>query len=128
MEQFAQQANFSGKVVTDRARLKRLMTRHDPHIYPGSFVTCIYVPERALCSREDDKHDGPSLGDCQPLRCRNVALDAGNRTTLTGHLHELDQALGDGEALAPYPRRRMEQQSEEITTFLHRHSSNQDPA
>ncbi|MFE9604535.1 hypothetical protein [Streptomyces hokutonensis] len=125
LAEFAQHADFRGKVVTDPVRLKRLMARRDPHIYPGGFVTCVHVPERALCHRDDA---GPSLSDCQPLRCRNVALNADNREALATHLRHLDDALADGDALAPFPRRRMQQQHNEITTFLARHTPDQEPS
>lgn len=125
LAEFAQHADFRGKVVTDPVRLKRLMARSDPHIYPGGFVTCIHVPERALCRRDDA--EGPSLPDCQPLRCRNVALDIGNREALATHLQHLDAALA-GDALAPFPRQRMQQRHDEITAFLTRHNSDQEPS
>ncbi|MET9588985.1 hypothetical protein ABZY10_39085 [Streptomyces sp. NPDC006539] len=40
----AQYAVFDGKVVTDEARLRRVIARHDPHLYPGRFLTCVYTP------------------------------------------------------------------------------------
>ncbi|AJE82005.1 MULTISPECIES: hypothetical protein [Streptomyces] len=125
LAEFAHHADFRGKVVTDPVRLKRLMTRQDPHIYPGGFVTCVHVPERALCRRGDDT-EGPSLPDCQPLRCRNVALNADNREALATHLRHLDTALAGGDALAPFPRQRMQHQHDEIAAFLARHTPDQE--
>ncbi|MFF2640056.1 hypothetical protein ACFVUB_09405 [Streptomyces niveus] len=40
-------AVFHGQVVTDEVRLRRIIARHDPRIYPGTFVTCVYNPDRA---------------------------------------------------------------------------------
>ena len=111
---------FGGKVITDTRRFKRIMDRHDPRIYPGQYVTCIYNPDRALCRRTADAN-GPSLPDCQPLACRNVALDSGNIAALTGHRTHLEQALQDSGLIAPYVRRRLEEQLSEMTAFLAKH-------
>jgi hypothetical protein len=35
-------AGFAGQVSTDPRRIARLMASHDPAIYPGEYVTCIY--------------------------------------------------------------------------------------
>ena len=91
--------------------------RHDPLIYPGQYVTCIYNPDRALCHRRDGT-DGPSLPDCQPLACRNVALTSPNIAALTHHQTELDQALQPRDVLAPYVRYRLEEQLAEVSAFL----------
>jgi hypothetical protein len=98
------------------------MTRHDPHVYPGEFVTCVYDPDKALCRRGDGQH-GPSLPDCQPLECRNVALTAGNTHALTGHLDTLDTALASSPVLAPYPRHRLQQRRDDIASFLATHGT-----
>jgi hypothetical protein len=98
------------------------MTSHDPHIYPGEFVTCVYDPDKALCRRSDSQH-GPSLPDCQPLKCRNVTLTAGNTQALTGHLGALDTALAASLVLAPYPRHRLQQRRDDIASFLATHST-----
>lgn len=111
---------FDGKVITDARRLRRIMDRHDPGIYPGQYVTCVYNPDRALCRRVGDA-TGPSLPDCQPLACRNVALDSGNIAALTRHRAHLEQALQDGSVIAPYVRHRLEEQLTEMTAFLARH-------
>lgn len=111
---------FDGKVITDTRRLKRIMDRHDPRIYPGQYVTRIYNPDRALCRRTADAN-GPSLPDCQPLACRNVALDSGNIAALTGHRTHLEHALQDSGLIAPYVRHRLQEQLGEMTAFLARH-------
>jgi hypothetical protein len=108
---------FDGKVITDARRLKRIMDRHDPRIYPGQYVTCIYNPDRALCRRAGDA-GGPSLPDCQPLACRNVALDSGNIAALAGHRTHLERALQAGGTIAPYVRHRLGEQLRELTAFL----------
>jgi len=115
---------FDGKVITDPRRLRRIMDRHDPRIYPGQYVTCVYHPDRALCRRSGDAN-GPSLPDCQPLTCRNVALDSGNIAALTLHRTHLQQALQDGAVIAPYVRHRLEEQLTEMTAYLTRHGQPQ---
>jgi hypothetical protein len=96
------------------------MDRHDPHIYPGQYVTCIYNPDRALCQRGDGA-EGPCLPDCQPLACRNAALTGTNIAALTRHQAHLGQALKDHDVIAPYVRHRLEEQHAEITSFLTSH-------
>ena len=45
------------------------MDRHDPRIYPGQYVICVYNHDHALCQRRDSA-DVPCLSDSQPLACR----------------------------------------------------------
>jgi hypothetical protein len=47
-----------------------------------------------------------------PLRMRD------NRQALAGHLAALDTTLADGNRLAPYVRRRLEEQGHETAAFL----------
>ncbi|WP_411152188.1 hypothetical protein [Streptomyces sp. A30] len=107
---------FHGKVIPDRKRLERHMKRHDPHIYPGEFVTCVHNPDRALCRK--DKSDGPSLPDCQPLQCRNVALSHENIDAFHRYIRRLDQAVEHGIELAPFVRARLEKKRIEVACFL----------
>lgn len=108
---------FHGKVINDLKRLQRHMNRHDPHVYPGQYVTCVHNPDRALCRRSDGR-EGPSLTDCQPLRCRNVALSTTNTAHLRTALANLDQELTRGEQLAPFVRHRLLIRRQELADFL----------
>ncbi|MFB7211752.1 hypothetical protein [Streptomyces sp. NPDC056255] len=99
----AQHTVFDGQVVTDEARLRRIMARHDPHLYPGRFLTCVYNPDRALCRTPAAAADTPAMAECQPLACRNTALTPTNHQALTEHLAELTAALAGGDRLAPLP-------------------------
>lgn len=65
-------------VVTGEARLQRIMARHDPHMHPGAFVTCVYDPDRALCRPHSGPGSGPELTGCQPPARRNIALPLGS--------------------------------------------------
>ncbi|MGW3021320.1 hypothetical protein [Streptomyces longwoodensis] len=116
---FESDVQFLGKVISDEKRLARHMRRHDPHIYPGEFVTCVYNPDRALCRRGDA--DGPSLPDCQPLKCRNVALTTENADAFLAWLQRMEHALANGVLLAPYVRDRMQQRRAELADFLEAH-------
>jgi len=122
LTEFARHATFEGQVVVDEARLRRVLARHDPHVYPGVFVTCAYIADRALCRRAGSSHPRPAMADCQPLACRNVALTAVNRHALTDHLAQLEQVLTGPDRLAPYQRHRLHQQREEIAEFLSQHA------
>lgn len=120
LTEFERHVTFHGKIITDHRRLKRIMDRHDPGIYPGQYVTCVYNPDRALCQRRDGA-EGPCLPDCQPLACRNVALTSANIAALTRHQAHLGRALKDPGVIAPYVRHRLEEQHAEITVFLTSH-------
>ena len=120
LTEFGRHVTFHGKIITDPRRLKRIMDRHDPRVYPGQYVTCVYNPDRALCQRQDGA-DGPWLPDCQPLACRNVALTSINIAALTRHQAHLEHALQPAGVLAPYVRHRLEGQHAEITAFLTSH-------
>jgi hypothetical protein len=117
LAEFERHVQFHGKVFNDAKRMKRHMDRHDPHVYPGAFVTCIYNADRALCRRSDEE-DGPSLPDCVPLRCRNVALTEENLNAFVDYLATIDRTLANGDALAPFVRHRLEQRRAEIAGFL----------
>ncbi|MFE0778852.1 hypothetical protein [Streptomyces sp. NPDC058861] len=117
LAEFERNVQFHGKVFNDDKRLRRHMNRHDPHIYPGQYVTCVHNPDRALCRRSDGA-EGPSLPDCQPLRCRNVALTSGNITQMKEALAAYDQKLARGEHLAPLIRHRLNARRQEIADFL----------
>ncbi|MGC5002633.1 hypothetical protein [Streptomyces sp. DT203] len=114
------EVQFLGKVITDRKRLERFMRRNDPHIYPGEFVTCVYNPDRALCRRATA--DRPSLPDCQPLKCRNVALTDENKATFVHWLRRLEGALANSTAQAPYVRHRLEERHADVARFLEAHN------
>ncbi|MGK5738901.1 hypothetical protein [Micromonospora sp. URMC 103] len=49
LQQFGDQARFLGITINDERRLRRLMEREDPAIYPGRYATCIYNHSKALC-------------------------------------------------------------------------------
>jgi hypothetical protein len=117
LAEFERHVHLHGKVFNDAKRMKRHMDRHDPHIYPGAFVTCVHNADRALCRRGDGE-DGPSLPDCVPLRCRNVALTKDNLEAFTGYLAAMDRTLANGDALAPFVRHRLEQRRDATAHFL----------
>jgi hypothetical protein len=111
---FAGHARFAGQVITDPRRLARLMARHDPAIYPGRYVTCIYSHAKALCTRSA----GPDLGSCRPLECRNAAFTAANRDALRDELASIDASLARTPALPPYLQHTLARRREAIATFL----------
>lgn len=127
LAEFARHAVFDGQVVTDEARLRRIMARHDPHLYPGTFLTCVYNPDRALCRTPSGPTETPVMADCRPLACRNAALTPANRQALHEHLDALDTRLTDGDRLAPYIRHRLEEQRRETASFLTRHTPEHTP-
>lgn len=97
------------------------MQQHDPKINPGTFVTCIYNPDKALCHPSKDAETTPAVGGCQPLHCSNVALTTDNIDALRTEQNKLDAALGLPEALPPLVQHRLDTRDAQITEFLDRH-------
>lgn len=124
LEEFGRQVGFAGRVVTDSRRLKLIMCRHDPNVFPGEFVTCVFNPDKALCLRAGTStSQGPALADCKPMACRNVALTGDNLAAWQQQLARLDKARSD-DMLAPYLRHRLHQQLDDIARFLESTGSN----
>lgn len=122
LRELGEQMTFAGTVITDRRRLLRLMTRHDPAVYPGKYVTCVYNHSKALCrARAGAPADSPDLTDCRPLTCRNVALGADDRASWRTELAAIDAELSARPPLPPLMAARLEQRGEQITDFLNRH-------
>ncbi|MET9834518.1 hypothetical protein ABZ078_35685 [Streptomyces sp. NPDC006385] len=51
LEEFGQRTRFQGTVALDDRRPRRIMSRDDPAIYPGTYITCVHDPSKALCER-----------------------------------------------------------------------------
>ncbi|CQR61818.1 hypothetical protein [Streptomyces leeuwenhoekii] len=52
LEDFGHRARFQGRVIVDDdRRLKRILKRHDPAVYPGEFITCVHDHPKALCEK-----------------------------------------------------------------------------
>lgn len=113
--EYDRQVRFQGTLPRDRRQLAALVARHDPHVYPGRYVTCVHNPDRALC--HNGTQQGPSLGDCQPLACRNVALTADNLGAWQQRLATVDTALA-ADTLAPYVRERLRTRRQDINRLL----------
>ncbi len=109
--------------MTDPRRIARLMRRHDPAIYPGTYITCMFDPAKALCQQ---RYDGagtprPSPNTCQPLDCRNTALTRQNVRVLGEEARRIDAELAHVPALPPLLAARLSERRTKITTFLARH-------
>ena len=118
---FQRSVAYAGSVVTDPKRLTKIMARHDPNIHLGTFVTCVYNPDKALCRRrltDERATPSPDLATCEPFRCRNVALTPQNVNALTTHQTNLRKHLQNAELLAPYVLHRLEAQHRELVDFL----------
>jgi hypothetical protein len=116
LREFGGHLRFAGTIPADRRQLAKLMARHDPHIYPGRYVTCIHNPDRALC--HNGSANNPSLGDCQPLACRNVALTNANTTQWRRQLADIDRGLERIDLLAPYLRQRLTERHSSILKLI----------
>jgi hypothetical protein len=124
LEEFGNQAAFTGTVVTDPRRLARLIKSHDPAIYRGRYATCVFNPDKALCVRTWDGAGTlrPTLGDCKPLECNNVALTADNIAALRAEQEALVSQLAERPILPPLLQNRLTARAEAIAAFIARHN------
>ncbi|MEU6654026.1 hypothetical protein ABZ904_32480 [Streptomyces sp. NPDC046900] len=120
LDALGQRADYAGQVVLDRNRLKRIMRRHDPAVYPGKYTTCVHDPAKALCekARSGSAEGLPEHGACQPLACRNVALSPDNRAEWQAELVSIDTRLGSTLPPPPLLETRLRRRKDEITQFL----------
>jgi len=129
LEAFGDRARFDGKVILDDNRLRRLMTRHDPAVYPGEYITCVHDHTKALC--EKARHRGseglPDHGGCKPLACHNVALTPDNIAAWQREADRITRRLTTRPPLPPLLQRRLEDRRAQITTFLSRNSATRAP-
>lgn len=117
VQEFANLARFDGLVADNERQLKKLVSRHEPNVYLGEMVTCVFNPEKALCLRESGGKT-PNPAGCVPLGCRNVALDADQRSSWINEQRQLEKTLEAPVAQNPYVRAIMQQQIEKIATLL----------
>ena len=70
LETFGERARFQGNIVLDASRLRRLMARHDPAVYPGEYITCVHDHTKALCetARHRRSEGLPDHGGRKPPR------------------------------------------------------------
>jgi hypothetical protein len=127
--EFAAQARFAGTVVTDAQRLRRLMQRGDPAVYPGAYSTCVHDHTKALCRSRTDTagRQRPQLGSCLPLQCQNIAMTAENTQALHHEAHRLNERLSLPPLLPPLVEHQLRQRHQEIVAFLTRHNGAADP-
>jgi hypothetical protein len=117
LEAFGERVRFMGR-TPDRAQLLKLMSKNDPHIYLGKYVTCSDNPDRRQCRLPGGER--PDVGNCKPLSCRNVALTEENIAAWTERLNQLDHQMANPDALAPLVRARLQDQHDDIHGFLSR--------
>ncbi|MFJ9776141.1 hypothetical protein ACIRVF_33725 [Kitasatospora sp. NPDC101157] len=130
LEAFGAHARFQGKTVLDQNRLRRLMSRHDPTVYPGEYVTCVHDHNKALCERARHRRseDLPDHSGCKPLACRNVALTPENTATWQREIDRIDRRLTSRPPLPPLLRHRLDARRAETTAFLRRNSTTRETA
>ncbi|MFD7487738.1 hypothetical protein [Streptomyces mirabilis] len=120
LKDFGDRTQFQGQLALDRHRLKRIMKRHDPAVYPGEYITCVHDPAKALCERaQRGGSEGlPEHGGCKPLACRNVALTPQNVAAWTRELTRLEKRLASRPEMPPLLQHRLRQRHTEISDFL----------
>ncbi|MDH6245067.1 hypothetical protein [Mycobacterium sp. OTB74] len=120
LNEFDLATSFPGRVVTDRQRLLRILNKHDPAVYPGRYVTCVYDHTKALCRAKNGTDSSPDLSGCKPLSCGNVALSSSNVDAWNAELSAIDSDLSLGGPLPPLLHTQLEQRRDHISSFLAR--------
>jgi hypothetical protein len=130
LETFGERARFQGNVILDASRLRRLMAKHDPAVYPGEYITCVHDHAKALCekARHHRSEQLPDHGGCKPLACRNVALTPANTAAWQREIDRITRRLAARPALPPLLRHRLEARQAEIIAFLSQNSINRTSA
>lgn len=120
LQDFGERAQFQGQLALDRNRLKRIMKRNDPAVYPGTYITCVHDPAKALCEKaRRGRGEGlPEHGGCLPLACRNVALTIENTRAWQRELARIERRLTGRPLLPPLLLHRLNERRAEITEFL----------
>ncbi|PPJ25647.1 hypothetical protein C5F51_22745 [Nocardia nova] len=123
LTEFGDHARFGGTVITDERRLRRLMARKDPAIYPDKYVTCVHTHITALCQQKRDNSNTlrPDIGTCKPLVCRNVALTPDNIDNLRAEIAHITRELDGKPLLPPLLRHQLHARRDDIEDFLTRH-------
>lgn len=123
LAEFGEHARFSGTVITDERRLRRLMTRKDPAIYPDKYATCVHNHATALCQQKRDNNNTlrPDIGTCKPLACRNVALTSDNIDNLRAEITHITSDLDARPLLPPLLRNQLLARRDDIEKFLAHH-------
>jgi hypothetical protein len=116
---FADQPGFPGTVVTDHRRFLRIIKKHDPAVYPGAYVTCVFDPAKALCQRNGPNH--PDLATCRPLDCRNVALTPENLAAWKAETERITAHLQQRPAPPPLLQHQLQQRRDHLAVFVARH-------
>ncbi|WP_034087299.1 hypothetical protein [Streptacidiphilus albus] len=130
LESLGERARFQGTVVLDDNRLRRLMAKHDPAVYPGQYITCVHDHAKALCERARHRRSEglPDHGGCKPLACRNVALTPENTAAWQREIDRITRRLATRPTLPPLLRHRLEARRTEITAFLTENTTTQESA
>lgn len=121
LAEFHHRTGFTGSVVTDRHRLRRVLARHDPEVYPGTYAICVFNPDKALCRPRIPPTGSRSVPvplDCKPLECKNVALIADNTRALSAEAERLDTRLRGGPVLPPLLHADLKRRRDAIGAFL----------
>ncbi|MGW0908119.1 hypothetical protein [Streptomyces sp. NPDC002853] len=120
LHDFGERAQFQGQLALSPGRVQRIMKRHDPAVYPGTYITCVHDPAKALCERARRGRGEalPEHGGCLPLACRNVALTTENTQAWHRELARIDRRLSSRPLLPPLIVHRLTERRAEIATFL----------
>ncbi|MGW0577700.1 hypothetical protein ACWD25_17390 [Streptomyces sp. NPDC002920] len=120
LKDFGDRAQFQGQVTKDKHRLKRIMKRNDPAIYPGEYITCVNDTVKALCEKaQRGNSEGlPSHGGCMPLACQNVTLTPQNIAAWQREITRIDNRFASRPTLPPLRRQLLQNRRAEVVEFL----------
>lgn len=70
LDQLGKVLGFAGALPENPRQLADFLKQHDPYIYRGVLVTCVFDPSKALCIRKTPGE--PDFQTCEPLTCSNA--------------------------------------------------------
>src|SRR5690606_25536028 len=121
LAEFHHRTGFTGSVVTDTHRLRRVLARHDPEVYPATYAICVFNPDKALCRPRippTRSRSAPSPHNCRPLECKNAALIPANPRAISAESRRLGTRLRGSPVLPPLLPADLKGRSDAIGAFL----------
>lgn len=115
LEEMGRALGFAGRLPENPKQLARFLKRHDPHIYRGAAVTCVFDASKALCLRK--AADSPDFLKCEPLKCGNAVFSPDDIEAWRDRAAGLNE-VSNNEAIAPRVRARAAEHARRLTKFF----------
>lgn len=115
LDLLGQTLGFAGHLPDNPGQLARFLKKHDPYVYRGAAVTCVFDSSKALCLRRDP--GAPNFQTCEPLKCGNAVFTPADIIVWRDRADGLAE-VGANESLAPRVRASAVDHAARLTKFL----------